>query len=214
MTDMPQIRTDFAWPIYADATLAGLATLVPVPLVDWGLEEQFRRRMPAAIARYNGQTLPPPIGEALNGPQRGWLATGARFVGKLPLELVKRFSRKVLYVLTLKAASDKLSAYWQRAFLLDYMLNAGHLTSVEAAGQAREAMEQAIGTTPAPLTALARALIQSIPQLLPILRRVRQEENQDVLPEQQAMLQQQWSNYIDFLRSLAAEYEARRAAAA
>ncbi|HMR66443.1 MAG TPA: hypothetical protein PKE64_20720, partial [Anaerolineae bacterium] len=51
------VATDFDWGVYADATMAGLAVLVPIPILDWLLEEIFRRRMPQAIARQRGQRL-------------------------------------------------------------------------------------------------------------------------------------------------------------
>lgn len=58
MIPRPQPQTAFEWPIYADATFAGLAVLFPIPLLDWALEEYFRRRMPRTIARYRHHTLP------------------------------------------------------------------------------------------------------------------------------------------------------------
>ena len=39
-----------------------------------------------------------------------------------------------------KEASEKLSHYWERAYLLDYMLGAGHLGTAESARHARLAL--------------------------------------------------------------------------
>lgn len=206
MNQSPQPRTSFEWPIYADATLAGLSVLVPVPLMDWVLEEHFRRRMPAAIARHSGQTLQLATIRVLNSSQRGCVATGVILLVQFPIQLLKRLSQKILYVLAIKEASDKLSYYWQRAFLLDYMLLVGHLTSVESTKQARDSMEQVIQATPAPFTILARAIIGNIHHVFSVLRRARHGDR-DVLQPQQSQLRQQWGDYESFLQSLATKYE-------
>lgn len=206
MTDQLQPDTSFEWPIYADGTLAGLSVLLPIPLLDWFLEEQFRRRMPASIARSRGQKLPAPVIRALNASDRGCLVSGLLFVLKLPLELLKRVSQKILYFLTIKAATDQVSYYWQRAFLLDYALRAGHLANAEAATRARRAMEQVLDATSSPLTALARQIIKSVRDLVPVLRRGRRGQDAQVLEQEQATMRQQWGAYEGMLRSLAAQY--------
>lgn len=207
MTHNPEPRTAFEWPIYADATLAGLAVLIPFPLVDWLVEERFRRRMPAAIARYRGRSLPVPVLQALNGPQRGCIATTFLLLIQAPLKILKRLSQKVVYVLTIKAATDKLSDYWQRAFLLDYMLAAGHLATVESARRARQAMERVLQTTPSPLTRLAQLVVASTRRVFQTVRRAWRAPSGSGLPEQQTTMRQQWSEYETFLRELAACYD-------
>lgn len=206
MSDAAQPYTSFEWPIYADATLAGLSVLVPIPLLDWVLEEQFRRRMPAAIARTRGQRLPRPVVQALNASQQGCLASGLLFLVKLPLELIKRLAQKILYFLTIKAATDQVSYYWQRAFLIDYALRSGHLGSVESAVRARTAMEQVLDARASPFAALAQHIIRSVRNVLPLLRRGRRGQEEDVLSAERATMQQQWSAYEGFLRSLAEAY--------
>ena len=59
--DPQSIATDFDWLVYADATFAGLAILIPFPFVDSLLEEYFRRRMARDIARRRGRTLSPAV---------------------------------------------------------------------------------------------------------------------------------------------------------
>ena len=206
MTEHAQPYTSFEWPIYADATLAGLSVLVPVPLLDWFLEEQFRRRMPTAIARARSQRLPRPVLRALNASQRGCLVSGLLVLVKLPLELIKRLSKKILYFLAIKAATDQVSYYWQRAFLIDYALRSGHLHSVESTQRARNAMEHVLDATASPLTALAQRIIRSVRHVLPLLRRGRRGQEQDVLPQGCATMRQEWGAYEGFLRSLAARY--------
>jgi hypothetical protein len=67
MSEHPPPQSVFEWPVYADATFAGLAVLFPIIVLDWALEEYFRRRMPRTIARYHRQTLPLAVIWAVNG---------------------------------------------------------------------------------------------------------------------------------------------------
>jgi hypothetical protein len=207
MTQQPQPQTAFDWPIYADATFAGLSVLMPIPLLDWLLEEYFRRRMPRTIARYRHRSLPVSIIQAVNGPQRGCLATALRFVIRVPIELLKRLVRKLLYFLTIKEATDQLSYYWQRAFLLDYALAAGHLTTVESAHQAQQVMEQVLNSTSSPLIALAKAVLTSPFQVMRILRRAFGNQTSVAAPQQETILRQHWSAYQNYLQTLAAQYD-------
>jgi hypothetical protein len=133
---MPDARTtDFEWSRYADATLAGLSVLIPVPFVDDAFEAFFRRRIPGAVARSRGRTLSAEVRAVLDeedGGRGGCAALPARLV----VGLFKRLSRKLLYFLTVKQAADSLSHYWYRAFLLDHMLASGHLDSADSARDA------------------------------------------------------------------------------
>ena len=204
MTPSPQAQTAFEWPLYADATLAGLSVLFPIPLLDWLLEEYFRRRMPRAIARYRRQTLPAAVVEHLNGPRRGCLVTTLRLLIRIPIELLKRLVKKLFYILTVKEAADQLSYYWQRAFLLNYMLAAGHLATVEAAAQAQQAMEEVLNAASSPLVALAKLVVTSP------LRVMRLLGGRPTAPSpQQSIFRRQWSAYQGYLESLAAQYERR-----
>src|SRR5687768_8193145 len=110
-------RTTFEWPIYADATLAGLSVLVPLPFMDDVSEGFFRRRIPRSIARSRGVTLPEGVAAVLSEGD-GWWPGFLRLPVKLTLGVLKRVSRKLLYFLTIKDASEKLSHYWLRAFLI------------------------------------------------------------------------------------------------
>ena len=130
---MPQPRTEFDWGIYADATFAGLAVLIPIPIVDY---------------------------------------------------------------------------YWHRAFLLDYMLLAGHLDDEEAAHLARQAMEQVLDTaTTSPLIHLARQVAASPRHILRTLRRARQGSEDEVIQQKRSQMQQRWADFEDYLRTLAAQYD-------
>lgn len=207
MSQPPQPQTAFEWPIYADATFAGLAVLFPIPLLDWALEEYFRRRMPRTIARYRHHSLPLAVVRTVNGPQRGCLATVLRFLLRLPLELLKRLFRKLLYILTIKEAADQLSTYWQRAFLLDYALAAGHLSTVETAHQAQQVIETVLKSTHSPMITLARMVLLSPLQVMRLLRRAFNSQTPVAAPQQQNILRQQWSSYRDYLQALALHYD-------
>lgn len=203
----PQPQTAFEWPIYADATFAGLAVLFPIPLLDWALEEYFRRRMPRTIARHRRRTLPLAVIRAANGPQHGCLAAALNFLIRLPLELLKRIFRKLLYILTVKEATDKLNYYWQRAFLLDYALAADHLATVESARQAQQTVEEVLTSSPSPMIRLARMVLLSPLPVMRLLRRAFNSQTPIAAPQQQNILRQQWSAYQDYLQTLAERYE-------
>jgi len=209
MVDHVQPSTTFAWPIYADATLAGLAVLVPVPGLDWWLERLFRQRMPGAIAQYRQTTLRPDILDALMPSSRGCASIGLGLLFKVPVALIKRLSRKILYVLTIKDAANQLSYYWQRAFLLDHMLTSGHLATPPSARIARQAMEDVLATSPTPLTRLARTVVRSSRDVWRTLQRARQGHETEVLPQQQAAMQQEWGKYEAGLQALATSYDRR-----
>ena len=164
--EIEQQNEKFEWAIYVDATLAGLAILIPLPLVDVLFEWIFKRRMPQAIAKRNGRTLTPETVRQLNRGQFSCL-------GCLlwPLELVwlllKRTYRTILYFLTVKEATDKLSYYWHRAYLLDKMMERGDLDNLESAALAAQALHQVLESiTTSPLTQLAQEVIGNVRHIL------------------------------------------------
>jgi len=71
-TAMPAERsTAFDWSRYADATLAGLSVLIPVPFMDDAFEAFFRGRIPSAVARSRGQPLSPEVRRVLGEGEGG-----------------------------------------------------------------------------------------------------------------------------------------------
>jgi hypothetical protein len=203
----PQPRTSFDWSRYADATLAGLSVLIPIPLLDTVFETFFRRRMPMGIARSRGRVLPASIQAELRPTSGSWLRSCLTLPLTLTLGLVQRLSRKLLYVLTIKEATEKLSQYWHRAFLLDYMLAAGHLETVASAHVAAHAMEQVVATTSSPLTQLAHHVIAPTRHMWQTLRRARRGQEDDVLAQTRAQLEQRWGEFAGYFEAVAARYE-------
>src|SRR5690606_4251528 len=123
---MQRDPTTFDWRVYADATFAGLSALIPFPLVDLVFEQFFKRRMVGVIARQRGQRLSPAAKSSLNRLGCSWQSC-LLFVPWLFYKLLTLLSRKILYFLAVKEAVDNLNYYWHRAFLIDYMVWAGHL---------------------------------------------------------------------------------------
>lgn len=206
---MARAETAFNWATYADATFAGLSVLVPLPLLDAVLEQIFRRRMPGAIARARNRQLPPEIRRLFNR----WGCSPASLL-LLPLWLVfwflKRLSKKLLYFLTVKDAVDSLNYYWHRAFLLDYMLRAGHLSGIAQAQRAEEALARTLADVgESPLTAVAREVVQQtrhvLRSLLTVLR--RGQETDAIRPGRRAM-DQTWDHFGTYLENVAARYQA------
>jgi hypothetical protein len=199
-------KTGFDWTLYADATFAGLSLLIPFPLVDWLFESFFRRRMLASIARRRGQTLSPAVVQALNTGTGSCLGSCMSLPVTLTVGLIKRLSRKILYVLTIKDASDSLNYYWHRAFLIDYMLEAGHLDHPESAARAQQAMEQVLSQTRGPMAQLAQQVVGSTRHIFSTLRRARRGKEDAVAEEARSTLRSHWADIEPYLRTVAAQY--------
>lgn len=200
-------QTEFEWRVYANATFAGLATLIPIIGLDWAFEELFRRRMVVSIAKYRGQNLPPFASNTLNSSNTTCLQSCLMLPVILTYGLLKKLSRKILYFLTLKEATDKLSYYWHRAFLIDYMLLAGHLEAEDSAQAARQAMDQTLeNTITSPLYQLARQVINHTKHILRTLRRARKGVEDEVAQQKKSIMLEHWGDFESYLQTLAAEY--------
>ncbi len=203
-------RTGFDWTMYADATLAGLATLIPLPFVDDLFEAYFRRRMPGAIARSRGRVLPPAAVAALRAERRRSLLQSCLLLPvTLTVGLLRRLSRKLLYFLTIKAAAEKLSHYWHRAFLLDYMLAAGHLETEASVAAARQAMDEVLATTQGPLTQLAGQIVAGMGHVWRSLRLARRGAEDAAIQGARAQMARRWNDFAGYFESVAQRYEQR-----
>lgn len=205
---MPSERTTaFEWSRYADATLAGLSVLVPIPFLDDAFEAFFRKRIPGAVARSRGRTIPADVRAVLGeGDASRWGCAAIPI--RLTLGLLKRLSRKILYFLTIKTATDRLSQYWSRAFLIDHMLMAGHLDSAASARVARQALDEVLKTTAGPLPRVARQVIASSRNVWPALRRARRGEESEEMRQVRTEMEGHWGEAAGDLNSLAARYDA------
>ncbi len=209
MTSSPPPRTDFDWSLYADATFAGLSVLVPIPFLDSAFEWFFRRRMPGAIARRRRRALAPVIGYEIVRGEQGCVEACLMLPITLTWQLVKRLSKKLLYFLTLKEASDRLSYYWHQAFLLDYMLQAGHLDDLRSAQVARQALERSLrGTRTSPLAQLAARVAPHTRHVLGSLRRARRGQEDEVIAEKKSVMAQAWADLGGYLAQVAVRYDA------
>lgn len=204
---MPDARTtDFDWSRYADATLAGLSVLIPVPFVDDAFEAFFRRRIPGAVARSRGRTLSGEV-RAVLGEEDAGRGGCATLPVRVAVGLFKRLSRKLLYFLTVKQATDSLSYYWYRAFLMDHMLASGHLESPDTARDAHRAMEELLATTAGPLPQLARQVVAQMRNVWPALRRARRGEEADEVRQTRNQMERRWSEIAEHLGAVAARYD-------
>lgn len=205
---MPDARTtDFDWSRYADATLAGLSVLIPVPFVDDAFESFFRKRIPGAVARSRGRTIPEPVRTALEEEDAAGGGGCAALPARLVIGLFKRLSRKLLYFLTVKQATDRLSYYWYRAFLMDHMLASGHLESTDSARVAHQAMEELLADTAGPLPRLAQQMVAQMRNVWPALRRARRGEESDEVRETRNQLERRWNELSGHLDAFAARYD-------
>ncbi len=207
----------FDWLIFADATFAGLSVLIPLPLVDSLFEGIFRRRMPWSIARRRRVPLPPMLHRAL-GRAEGCSPGGCLLqTGQQLFNLLKKLSRKILYFLTIKEATDRLSYYWHRAFLIDHLLRQGYQANAVDEAQAarlRQALEQtleAAGTSP--LQQLAAQVVGNSHHVGRSLWRIlRRQPEDEAIQAQRALLGRRWHEYDDYWRKLAQRFDTALAA--
>lgn len=209
---MPQTKVPprFDWAVYADATFAGLAALIPLPLVDLYFEWLFKRRMVRAIALKNGRLLNTPTLNELNRNRSGRLRGCLLWPIKLIYTFLKKLSRKILYFLAIKEAVDNLNTYWHRAFLLDYMMRAGYLDgSQEDVVLAAETLHLVLKEIDeSPLIQLARQVVGSVHHVLRSLWRWRRrgEEDQTVV-EAKAQMSQRWGDFQTYFQGLILLYD-------
>ena len=226
------IPVRFDWPVYVDATLAGLSALIPIPFVDNLFERFFRRRMFAAIAARRGVAVTPEIVALVNNRRSicAMFFACIWFPLFVIIELLISLFRILLYCYTVKKSTDALNYYWQRAFLMDYMLQRGYLssktfdtmndnsngsqnkqiTSTEEADVAIRAMERLLDDVGAsPMERLARKIIYSPCRILCSLMRFRGRREEDVsLEKTKTQMSESWSGFSGHLRTLAHRYDA------
>lgn len=211
MSNETTIRDEkFDWAIYVDATLAGLAILIPIPLLDLLFEWIFKRRMPQAIAKRNGRSLSKETVQQLNQGQISCM-------GCLlwPLELVwlllKRTYRTILYFLTVKEATDKLSFYWHRAYLLDKMINRGDLDHPEGAALAALAQHQILDElTTSPLTQLAQEVVGNVRHIFrSSWRWLRRKQEDEMMARTRSQMATAWRDLSGYFDQIGDQYEAR-----
>lgn len=207
-------RTNFDWAIYADATFAGLSILIPLPLVDLFFEWLFRRRMPKSIAKRNGRTLPYVAVRELNRGRFGCWPGCLVWPIMLVLEFLKRLYRTVLYVLTIKSASDLLSYYWHRAFLLDYMIRRGDLDNPATAHIAAAALLDTLEeVNTSPLLNLAQQIIENASHVLrTVWGWVRRRREDEVVAGARTQMERSWNDFSAYFEEVAARYTAVYAA--
>ena len=208
---MTEPRTRFDWIIYADATFAGLSVLIPIPLLDVAFELFFRRRMPGVIARRNGRTLDKETIQELNRLPPGCLQTCLGWPILILLTFLKRLYRTILYFLSIKDATDNLSLYWHRAFLLDYMVRSGYVDDPATVPIAAEALRQLLDDTPtSPFTQLAQEVVAGAHHIFATLRRViRRGEEDEVVAKAKERMATIWSSYDEYLAEVAVRYDQR-----
>ncbi len=209
MTDETNLRDEkFEWAIYVDATLAGLAILIPIPLLDLLFEWIFKRRMPQAIAKRNGRTLTSHTVRQLN---RGQLSCLGCLLWPVQLVwlLLKRTYRTILYFLTIKDATDKLSYYWHRAYLLDRMMQRGDLDGEEAAALAAEALHRVLDDlTISPLTQLAKEVVGNVRHILrSSWRWLRRRQEDEMMASTRSQMATAWRDMSAYFAQVAARYE-------
>ncbi|MBN2371888.1 MAG: hypothetical protein JXO72_15510 [Vicinamibacteria bacterium] len=193
--------------VYADATSAGLSTLIPLPLVDLLIESVFRRRMPRAICRARGFEADPAALRAL-GRQKPWFTTRSCLLFPIAfvIYIVKRLSRKIFYVLTIHEAAKSLSSYWHRAYLIDHLVRAGHLASARNIDVVLYSFDRTLAlANTASLGRIDRQIIYCARHALRPLRRIFRRGT-DITPPT-AFLGDHWNTIASHLAKVAEQYD-------
>jgi hypothetical protein len=213
MSEPIKPRTKFDWAIYADATFAGLSVLIPIPLVDLFFETLFKRRMAKTIVKRNGRVLHKSINKAFNKWRFGCWPGCLVWPVMLALEFLKRLYRTLLYFLTVKSASDRLSYYWHRAFLIDYMTRRGDLDELNKGHIAAEALEQVLsGMTTSPLIQLAQQIIGGVSHIFrSIWGWVRRKQEDEVVTSAREQMERSWADFGAYFEEVAVKYDAKYA---
>ncbi len=124
--------------------------------------------------------------------------------------LLKRLSRKILYFLTIREATEQLSVYWHRAFLLDHMackgLFQGRPKDLE---NARAALEQTLEECEtSPLMQLARTTVRGAHRVMRLLIRARRQGDDAQVRAQEKVLENHWADVSVHFDAVAAAYDA------
>lgn len=208
-----RVPTEFIWQVYADATLAGAAKLIPIPLVDLVVEEYFRRRMPRDIAAYNGRILSQRTLLELNRRPRSNPLLGCLLLPfHAVIYLFKDIFRTVIYVMTVADASERLGHYWHRAFLLNYAMSRGDLDTAERTKLAQVAIERAMAeATTSPLQQLAQQVVitwkSQLVRLRTYVRYARNKTETERLARAHNTMATAWGNYREYWLTVAAKYD-------
>lgn len=205
-------NTGFDWRIYADATCAGLSVLIPLPLVDMAFEAVFRRRMPGTIARARRCEVPGDTRLELSRSLDSALSLQGCFklVFAALRYIVRRIWRKVVYIFTIKDAATALSEYWHRAYLIDHMVRAGHLSPRVDTGLAVTVFYRTLREADlSPLMGLARQTVANAHHVLRILFRARRLGAAEVARSLGEVLASHWKGAEASLKGVGEDYNRR-----
>lgn len=202
-------HTTFDWRIYADATCAGLTALLPIPFVDLAFETYFRHRMPETIVKVRHRELAAPAGRRFGRGIGGFFSLEGCLAipGQLVLYIVKKIWRKLIYILAIADATALVAAYWQRAYLLDHIITAGHAgPDVDWQRSATVFEKVLVETDTSPLMGLARQTVSSVHRVLRLLILARRRGAAEETESLSGILRSHWVLAEGSLRQVATDY--------
>jgi hypothetical protein len=124
------------------------------------------------------------------------------------LFVLKRISRKLLYFLTIKEATDKLSDHWHRAHLIDHILHRGHLTGDHDPRPTWQALERVLAETDtSPLRQLARKTVRGSHHVLRAVLQARRGTPETAVRRETGVLERNWNEVVGALTALVQQYE-------
>ncbi|MBW2525063.1 MAG: hypothetical protein JRI23_12850 [Deltaproteobacteria bacterium] len=108
--------------IIAHAVLAGLASAIPIPLLDDAVKDRVQRRMVADLAERRGVALTPEEVALLADDKSAFVAGAIKSLALWPL---KKALQKTFLVLGARRVVALASECYQRGLLLDHAFSAG-----------------------------------------------------------------------------------------
>ena len=202
----------FEWRVYADATCAGLACLVPLPLADRALEAIFRRRMPFTISKARGVGCEAERLRDLGKGEPWWPSPRGCLLAPLLFVpwLLKRLFKKILYFLTIREATRSLASFWYRAFLIDHLARSGRLDPAAPRGRVLVAFDETMAAVDAGgLRDLASAAVHEARFVFLSLLRARRQGATGAFTRQESILFHGWPAAVARLRVVAEQFERR-----
>jgi hypothetical protein len=113
----------------------------------------------------------------------------------------------VIYIFAMTDAATSLTEYWHRAYLIDHMVRANHLSPRADNDLALKVLAEVLETIdPSPLMGLARQTVANVQHVLRLLVKARRLDSAEVTRSLGDVLSSHWRVAEASMRSAANEY--------
>lgn len=202
--------------------LGGSTSLIPIPFLDDWIFQMVRRQMAWELFRRKGLYLEPRHTKLLASRPSAFISGGCLYKAAMimvimPLKMlgyiIQRLSKKILFVLAIKEASDRASQTFHEAFLLQYAAQRKRGSPVpddRAILQLRDAVsETMLELNTSPIRSIYRSVVKVNRGLMSkaakVLRTAFQGPRHNRDPEEKAQTQRVLREEEDLLQEVTAE---------